>query len=578
MIQALLVRSDGSGGLATGMTYDPESETLVIVGTTYAKDFWGIQQENLEDKGECFVAVGDLKILENPEFIRSTFPRPAYCFGSIEISNDLMVNEKGNSDHAVSYYGVYLDGETSSPEGFLDTMQYTTRFIESSSFDSPYTVPAGLLPVTVTSSKFDPESVYLGLHNPRESFGSGGGGAEASEILAGLLSDWWSSTSPLQMRHALDSTFTPAPMVPQLRKIDVVTGELLYAITLETYDESATAMISEILFSPVTSSAETRMPPLIVVGSTNSANSVDSLFGTSDSALTSGKGDFDGYIFFLEADGSGPSTDPGTGKWAWRVASTGDNDDFIEGACLSPDQQFLFVVGSTEGIIEGIHSGGAFVIKYDLSIGEMVWQYQVTGDQVQGLLCTADDDAVYLGGVTESDLWESPGKLSSSQSPDAFVAKIIDGTAQWIRPLDTTLEEQGELRREWITGMEMTNQGNILVLLNSINLESGASDVFLVDLDPEKGDNDLYGAVNYAGEGIDTFNSLSKRSRAENEVNIAAIVIPLILGLSVFGMTCWWQYRRKNARIPKSQLDQHLEIEVTRDEDMTNHDGGSELL
>jgi hypothetical protein len=193
-------------------------------------------------------------------------------------------------------------------------------------------------------------------------------------------------------------------------------------------------------------------------------------------------------------------------------------------------------------------------------------------------MCTADDNAVYLGGVTESDLWESPGKLSSSQSPDAFVAKIIDGTAQWIRPLDTTLEEQGELRREWITGMEVTNQGNILVLLNSINLESGASDVFLVDLDSEMGDNDLYAALNYAGEGIDTFNSLAKRSRTEKEVNIAAIVVPLILGIGVFGMTCWWQYRRKNERIPKSHHDEDMEIEVTRDEDMVNHDGGSELL
>jgi WD40 repeat protein len=382
------------------------------------------------------------------------------------------------------------------------------------------------------------------------------------------------------MKHALDTSFTPAPMIPQLRKIDVLTGELLYAVELDTNDASSTAMISDILFSPITSSAERRKPPLIVVGSTNSANNDESLFGTSNtSALTSGTGDFDGYILFLNPEEGTISKDPVTEKWAWRVASTGDNtDDFIEGACLSPDQQFLFVVGSTEGIIEGIDSGGAFVIMYDLSTGEMVWQYQITGDQVQGLMCTADDNAVYLGGVTESDLWESPGKLSSSQSPDAFVAKIIDGTAQWIRPLDTTLEEQGELRREWITGMEVTNQGNILVLLNSINLESGASDVFLVDLDPEMGDNDLYAALNYAGEGIDTFNSLAKRSRTEKEVNIAAIVVPLILGLGVFGMTCWWQYRRKNERIPKSHHDEHMEIEVTRDEDMVNHDGGSELL
>ena len=578
MIQALLVRSDGSGGLATGMTYDPESETLVIVGTTYTKDFWGIQQEDLEDKGECFVAVGDLKVLEDPEFIRSTFPRPAYCFGSIENSNDLMMNEKGNSDHSVSYYGVYLDGESSSPEGFLDTMQYTTQYVEPSSFDSPYTVPSGLLPVTVATSTFDPESVYLGLHNPRESFGSGG--EDASEILVGLLSDWWSSTSPLQMKHALNSSFTPAPMIPQLRKIDVVSGEVLYGVLLDTRDTSSTAMISDILFSPITSSPETRKPPLIVVGSTNSANNVESLFGMSDtSGSTSGTGDFDGYILFLEPETGTISPDPTTEKWAWRVASTGNHtDDFIEGACLSPDQQFLYVVGSTEGIIEGIHSGGAFVIMYDLSTGEMVWQYQVTGDQVQGLICTADADAVYLGGVTESDLWESPGKVSASQSPDAFVAKIIDGTAQWIRPLDTTLEEEGELRREWITGMEVTNQGNILVLLNSINLDSGASDVFLVDLHPEMGENDLYAAVNYAGEGIATFNSLSKRTRAEKEVNVAAIVVPIIIALCIFGTTCWWQYRRKKERIPKSHFDDHMEVEVTRDEDMANHDGGSELL
>jgi hypothetical protein len=571
MIQALLVRSDGSGGLATGMTYDRDSETLVIIGTTFAQNFWGIQQQNLEDKGECFVAVGDIAVIDKPEFLKATFPKPAYCFGSIQLSHEVLVNDGLGDRQAVTYYGVNI--EESTPVGFLDTMLYTARFVDPSSFELPYDVPSGQLPVTMASSEMEPTSVYVGLHNPSELFGRSG--ETPSEILTGLLSDWWSSTSPSQMKQIINSSFIPDPLVPQLRKLDVVTGALLFGVFLEPNEPSATALISGILFPTVTSS-DTRVPPVVVVGSTNGPDTKGSLFGfTGAQGGTGSSGGFDGYVLFLKPDSGAISPDPVTGKWALRVASTGDNtDDFIEGACLSPDHQYLYVVGTTEGIIEGIHSGGAFVIKYDLSASEIIWQYQVSGDKVQGLLCTADDDALYLGGVTESDLWESPGKNSPTQSPDAFVAKIIDGVAQWIRPLDTTNQEQGDLRREWITGMEITNQGKILVLLNSMNLAAGASDVFLVDLDPEKGDNDLYAALNYAGTGIPTFKSLSKKERVQKEVAIAAIVTPVVIAVCLFGFTCWWQYRSTKERIPKSELDNHMATEAAKEE-ATNQDAGS---
>ena len=68
---------------------------------------------------------------------------------------------------------------------------------------------------------------------------------------------------------------------------------------------------------------------------------------------------------------------------------------------------------------------------------ETVWRYQVHGLNVQGLACVADEDAVYMGGSTESDLWENwensvaggdHGKeLQPTLSPDAFVTKVALG-------------------------------------------------------------------------------------------------------------------------------------------------------
>jgi hypothetical protein len=308
-----------------------------------------------------------------------------------------------------------------------------------------------------------------------------------------------------------------------------------------------------------------------VIGSTNAPDVAKSLYGQNPNPKLQDQVDWDGYILFLDPDTGAVFRDPIVGnetdtrRPAIRINSIGDGDDFLQGACVSPDQRYLYVVGTTQGIIQGIHKGGAFVIQYDISTWEMQWQYQRTGINTQGLGCATDHDAVYITGSTESD-FKSSSPLDASATPDAFVTKITHtGQELWTETLDTTLAQEGDERREVIVGIQVTATGRVLVLMNSMNLDAGANDVFLLDLDPSTGRSNLDEALENPSR-FSTFGTKANAQGKDNTVLLVATLIPIFVALCLFVLPVW-RHRNRVERYPtemhKGYSDQEVEEAIS---------------
>ena len=155
------------------------------------------------------------------------------------------------------------------------------------------------------------------------------------------------------------------------------------------------------------------------------------------------------------------------------------------------------MVGSTEGTMTGIHHGGAFVFKINLENRQTIRRYQLAGSPgIEGNKSLSHMGAVYLGGTTDVDVWTNMVHRGNHQvpltSPQVYVARIgaTTGTAEWIQPLDTK-PGGDEQREERIAGMKLNPNGDLLILLNSMNFDQGTNDMYLLDMDSETGANDF---------------------------------------------------------------------------------------
>jgi len=601
--EALLVRSEGGGGLATGMAYNAQDDQAVIAGTAYDKSFWNLNNPSAQQPGECFVAVGDVAHSDqSPLFARTALDTPAVCFGGttpvsgMGIASVLgmeLAQDSNNENVGFSHYVMYYKGTVQSPATKLNDF------------------PPNLLAVASTSGIEESAAMYIGLHQIRSDdtpFGQNAQPDAPSNMkpLQSLMLYWWRSTFPpnaglLTGATSIDPS-TLSQDAPHVRKQDIFSGSLFFDVSLPPTN-GATALVADLVV-PSPKSSVSRRVPLIVVGSTNGADNSNSLFGQTSTPKSASLTDFDGYILFLdpttgsvlEEGNAAPATTanitngtdlslPADARPAIRINSKENANDFIQGLCLSPDERYLYVVGTTDGIITGDQKGGAFVVKYDLETPNsgssspvtMQWQYQISGLNVQGLACAADADAVYLGGSTQSVLWKKNGQ-QPTLSPDGFVTRIsaMDGTAEWTQSLDTTFMQGGDHRREVIVGMDITNKGYVLVLLNSMNLKTGLNDLVLLDMDPSTGANDLSKAIK---NGVTAPGSRAHGSGPDKRVMIMATVIPVTVAILLFGFT-YWRHQTDIERLPKSMEKDIMEIEEKQTEisPRAEQDEGTEVV
>ena len=337
----------------------------------------------------------------------------------------------------------------------------------------------------------------------------------------GLLSHWASLTQPL-------------PDPPHIAKVDARTGDVVYDNPLAlNFGKAAIAAVAH-------------HENWVVVGGITNGKGV--AFGES----TTGSDDWDGFVAFLDSD-SGQVVD------STRMESQANKDDFVRGLCVHDGD--LYVVGTTTGWFEGIHSHGVFLVKMKLYDRSTVWrkQYHAGMEQVQGLGCAVSDNHVYVGGNTAFDLINTQVQFLASETEDAFVTAvdIISGDEIWTQHLDTSLK-QGDNRDDMFIEIQVNpDDGHPYVLLNSMNHEKQLNDVFLVSLDPDDGTHELLegaiddeklgedsnlgndvsgnGGDNNGGGGSWPSTPSTEDDSVDQAIVIAAIVIPVLLFVLVFG-------------------------------------------
>ncbi len=167
-----------------------------------------------------------------------------------------------------------------------------------------------------------------------------------------------------------------------------------------------------------------------------------------------------------------------------------------------------------------------------------------------------------------------------SLTQDVFVTALDRSTGQplWTQQLDTRMR-QVDHRDDSVAAMEINPQtGTPHVLLTSMNLQNEWNDIFLLDLQPEDGANDLTGSnldmmiddaelEGAMGLGNDVTTTTNNDNDDDNEdmdeqIIAVAIVVPLVLFFAVFGMQ-YMMYRTDIEATGKRCKPEEEEIQTT---------------
>jgi hypothetical protein len=364
---------------------------------------------------------------------------------------------------------------------------------------------------------------------------------------------------------------------PQILKMHATSGTVEYHHTFNLTSGQAT--ITSIQHSQANNL-------LIVAGMTNGVGPV---FGSNQV----GGDDWDGYVAFLDSE-TGNVVD------SLRIPSQAGKDDSIQDLCVTETD--LFLVGTTQGRIEGIHEKGVFLIKMDLASRNTMWKRQLHSgiDRVQGLHCAVSSENtdgngngngnVYVAGITSYDLDHDQEEfMVPAATQDVFVTALdrATGGTLWTQQLDTS-KRHGDDRDDSVAAMEINPKTlNPTVLLNSMNIQNEWNDIFLLDLRPEDGANELASyMMSIDDDELLELDSLEESFDLENDVTdtdttttnddnnnkegvgvnqqiiAVAIVVPLLLFFAVFGMK-WAMHRTDIEATGKQCKPEDEEIQTT---------------
>lgn len=550
-----------------------QQQQVLVSGTTFSKAITAVSTtsttssstaSNQQDKvPSCFISIGSGLF-----FSRSIIPEPSICL----LNPTFLTNTNEQQDTDTATFGSLVGMQLASPsddQAIIRPIVLSPGQVEATS-SSPLLFPQETFPsVSISSSSSSSSdqatdapqdtSLYVALHKSSSNLSDYiGGDGDVDGDLQSLLSYWREHTDP----HYLTK-----PQRPEIVRKDGLTGAVDWTTVLDPsstttmdngfgQDLSSSAVISDMLVVH-------QNDLLVVAGSTNSIYSKD-FFGERSNNNEEDSDDWDGYIAFLSTTTGLPIED----TTAIRVESIGQTSspsftdsqqhpkDFIHGLCKdldAPDDEFLYAVGSTTGTLIGIHNGGSFLLKIEINTRQIVWRYQLAGLGIEGHKCLVGDGKIYLAGATEVDVWTNMVHGGNNyvplSSPQAYVASISEanGQANWIRPLDT--EPAGDAaREELIADMQFNQDGDILILLNSMNLQDGTNDMYLLDMDSETGDNDFrsrQGTQNGPGQEEDIIvgdfhhedSIFTESANWGTIILVIGLLLPFILAAIIFGRT-----------------------------------------
>ena len=160
-------------------------------------------------------------------------------------------------------------------------------------------------------------------------------------------------------------------------------------------------------------------------------------------------GDWDGYVakINLRTGEVLKPVDAGTmnlvqNTWSYRLQSQPKRNDFVQSICVPrfppgtlSDVDYhpavAYVIGTTEGIIEGDKNGGAFIQQLDLGTMNILWQKQISGSNVHGMACEVLVDVASHGTLTRAeskDLLYIAGEVHGEMTVDVLTGKDEDST------------------------------------------------------------------------------------------------------------------------------------------------------
>ncbi|KAL3928097.1 MAG: hypothetical protein SGBAC_012793 [Bacillariaceae sp.] len=427
-----VIHSGGSGGVATGMTRDPSTGDLVVVGTIYEETFWDMDAANGKPTS-CFMVTGNFT---KAHFERHAVHTPELCFG------DVVVVDQGDLQSQAVVTG------TSAGMSDMVTL-YDYEHLEHT-----YALSQEYYPVAMSHNEGD--KVIVGFHQYKGLPFEGDAGNDKGLNLNDLVKFWDRLKSPNHMTSTV-SRFT---------KMSTNTGRVHFDKHLKTHFGVTT--VAKIVHLK-------HQNRFMVAGSTTGS-------GEHIGAYPRDKIDWDGYVAIFDAT-TGEIVFGGADN---RIQSEEGADDFVHSICTH--KQYAFIVGVTEGTVaeDAEQQGGAFVIKMDTKTREIKWKKQISG-AYDDLKCEAHYRGVFVGGMQMVREAET-GKLVS----DVFVSRFdYTGDQMWAQKLDSEVitHERGD---DVLVDLDVSHDGKELIaLMNTRVLHRGENKVMLVDIDIHNGESDL---------------------------------------------------------------------------------------
>ena len=519
---AFMIKSTGTGGWATGFDYSASDQSYLISGTLYADGFWGISPllggTAPDDKFQCFITQvfpHSSSNIGNVPRVSRAFAEPEICVGGIQQTY------KEDDDGLAAVMGTLDDGSASVQLLSKQPIEPSTKF----------NLPSQTIPVA-SARRDDGRFLYVAIHStggwtiPREATSTS---ANANN-LKGLTELYW---LPLT-----DPRLTENTMV-QIRKYDTSSPEEMFIkdMDLESSSSGGKAVVAAVEHYSNTNNAGSFV---IVAGSTNGRGEMfgtppDFLGGNSHNDLALGTNpaddnNWDGYVTWLNDDKDGELVQ------SLRLNVNPGVDDNVRGICRH--RNFLFVVGTSwgssftpEGSLRGPH---AFIMKIDLVGRHILWTFKEGLDGQQGIKCVADSSTVYLASYKSKSYVD--GNLPVL-SQNIVVTKYSAGPVQtkgWSQEIDSTIPSS-DIRQDYIVGLELGPDGNIVALINSINYRQGLNDIILLDYDKDTGRNDLRYEPNnpdkkdpYEDERDPTGDLKNVEEEEKSAIIIVAIFLPVI--------------------------------------------------
>jgi hypothetical protein len=159
--------------------------------------------------------------------------------------------------------------------------------------------------------------------------------------------------------------------------------------------------------------------------------------------------DLDGFVTKLNATSHDGSL-YGDGTGVVRIESVNQREDLLMGLCYTElDPDHIYLVGNTAGQLEGAAAGSnntdttdAFLIKMNVDTLTVVWTVQLGA--VTGAACavTPDAQAVWFGGIVYNGAVVVNADVPKSfGGKDIFVAKVVDGSLEFVRQMGTDLDD-----------------------------------------------------------------------------------------------------------------------------------------